>query len=59
MQPLPLVKIRPLRSAMRWRPGAPACRSRRAPSGGSGDNVGGQDRRQFALLTGHGNIPRL
>ena len=23
------------------------------------DNVGGQDRRQFALLTGHGNIPRL
>src|SRR6266851_5131785 len=23
------------------------------------DNVGGQDRRQFALLTGHGNFPRL
>src|SRR5260370_21331206 len=23
------------------------------------DNVGGQDRRQFALLAGHGNFPRL
>jgi hypothetical protein len=24
---------------------------------GVADNVGGQDRRQFALLTGHGNFP--
>jgi hypothetical protein len=23
------------------------------------DNVGGQDRRQFALLTGHGNLPEF
>jgi hypothetical protein len=29
MQPLPLLKSRLLQSAMRWRPGAPACRSRR------------------------------
>jgi hypothetical protein len=26
---------------------------------GVADNVGGQSRRQFSLLTGHGNFPRL
>ena len=26
---------------------------------GLADNVGGEDRRQFALLTGHGNFPAL
>jgi len=34
MQPLQLPSIKPPQSGMRW-PGAPACRSRRAPSGGS------------------------
>ena len=32
--------------------GAPACRSRRAPSGGEAYNDCSKDRRQFALLTG-------
>ena len=36
---------------------APACRSRRAPSGGSSRQLCGEDRRQFALLTGQGNGP--
>ena len=41
MQPLPLPKIRLLQSALRWRPGAPACRSRRVPQAGVADNRGG------------------
>ena len=38
--------------------GAPACRSRPAPSGGSSRQRRRENRRQFALLTDHGNFPR-
>jgi hypothetical protein len=38
---------------------APACRSRRAPSAGVADNVGSEDRRQFALLSGQWNFALL
>jgi hypothetical protein len=59
MQPLPLPKIRPLQSAVRWRPGARQRAALVAPhQAGVADNVSGQDRRQFALLTGHGKVPR-
>jgi hypothetical protein len=33
--------------------------SSRPHQAGVADNLGGKDRRQFALLTGHGNFPRL
>ena len=39
-------------------PSGPAlCHSRRAHQAGIADNVCSDDRRQFALLTGHGNFP--
>jgi hypothetical protein len=43
----------PLQSAMKWWPGAPACALVAPHQARVADNVSGQDRRQFALLTGH------
>jgi hypothetical protein len=56
MQPLPLLEIRLLQSAMKWRPGAQVFRLVAPHKARVADNIRSEDRRQFALLTGHGNF---
>jgi hypothetical protein len=59
MQPLPLVKIRLLQSAVRRRRVLQRAALVTPHQAGVADNVCSDDRRQFSLLTGHGNFPRL
>jgi hypothetical protein len=44
---------------MRWWPARQRATLVAPDQAGVADNVGIEDRRQFALLTGHGNFPAL
>jgi hypothetical protein len=48
----------PLQFAMKWWPGAPACRSRHAPSGGSSQQSAAKIAASFRCSRASGNSPR-